>query len=372
MSLNNPVPGSQWVSELQGAGTLWLTSSVTPSTGIPNRHDLPTLAKNVTVSNNDPTFANSVSFATTLSGTLLTTNTFLLQGRQAVSIDIKAKSIFIKSENNAATSYSIAAALTNIHTRSYYENDNITITWSPLNFSPTTWLKSDTGLVLNGSKVSQWNDQSGNNNHFTQSTAERQPILTSSLYNNLPGVWWGYPTAAAIDTKKMISTNSYQISNDIEWYVIAYISTEDYTAQLARPVGFQTSFALTQEDDGYTNRYQMSPSYTTADMYPIFIPGGVTQRLTSYVTKNVPILLSLRRNGNIAKGILDNNVVSTARGTNMSTARQFVLGGVRVNDTTPFAGSMFEIITFNRYLSTNERYALLYYFSRRYNQSWIQ
>lgn len=37
------------------------------------------------------------------------------------------------------------------------------------------WVHGDAGVVLNGSNVSQWVDQSGSGNHFAQSTANRQP-----------------------------------------------------------------------------------------------------------------------------------------------------------------------------------------------------
>ena len=42
------------------------------------------------------------------------------------------------------------------------------------------WLKHDTGITLNGSDVSGWNDQSGNDNHAAQATASRQPEYDSS------------------------------------------------------------------------------------------------------------------------------------------------------------------------------------------------
>ncbi len=41
------------------------------------------------------------------------------------------------------------------------------------------WLKHATGITLNGSDVSAWNDQSGNNNHAVQTTASRQPEYNS-------------------------------------------------------------------------------------------------------------------------------------------------------------------------------------------------
>lgn len=41
------------------------------------------------------------------------------------------------------------------------------------------WYKFQTGITLNGSNVSKWDDQSGNNVHLTQSTATQQPSYNS-------------------------------------------------------------------------------------------------------------------------------------------------------------------------------------------------
>ena len=41
------------------------------------------------------------------------------------------------------------------------------------------WYKFQTGITLNGSNVSQWDDQSGNNVHLAQSTATQQPAYNA-------------------------------------------------------------------------------------------------------------------------------------------------------------------------------------------------
>jgi hypothetical protein len=57
------------------------------------------------------------------------------------------------------------------------------------------WYKADTGVTTDGSgNVSQWNDQSGNNKHATQSTAGNQPLLSSTLMpigSNMPVIAYG-------------------------------------------------------------------------------------------------------------------------------------------------------------------------------------
>jgi len=57
--------------------------------------------------------------------------------------------------------------------------------WNPLTVSGCLcYLTADAGITLNGSNVSQWSDQSGNGNHFTQPTAGKQPAFVTSGINS--------------------------------------------------------------------------------------------------------------------------------------------------------------------------------------------
>lgn len=61
--------------------------------------------------------------------------------------------------------------------------------WSPAQLtSLKAWYKSDTGVSLNGAKVTQWNDQSGNSNHLTQATEDKQPGFSASQLNGYPAI----------------------------------------------------------------------------------------------------------------------------------------------------------------------------------------
>lgn len=50
------------------------------------------------------------------------------------------------------------------------------------------WYKADAGVILNGSNISSWQDQSGNNNHLVQTDTASQPTLINNALNNLPAV----------------------------------------------------------------------------------------------------------------------------------------------------------------------------------------
>lgn len=64
---------------------------------------------------------------------------------------------------------------------------------SALPFVPTDiagcqlWLKADAGITKDGSNyVSQWADQSGNNNHAVQATGSAQPLWVDDELNGMP------------------------------------------------------------------------------------------------------------------------------------------------------------------------------------------
>ncbi len=48
------------------------------------------------------------------------------------------------------------------------------------------WLKSDQGVILNGTTVNRWVDQSGNGNDAIQADASRQPLLVAGALNGKP------------------------------------------------------------------------------------------------------------------------------------------------------------------------------------------
>lgn len=78
------------------------------------------------------------------------------------------------------------------------------------------WLDANQLALSNGSAVETWDDESGNNNPFTQSTATRRPIFTSNAINGNPAV-------------RFDGTDDYLISdaiseldndNSISWFIV--------------------------------------------------------------------------------------------------------------------------------------------------------
>ena len=70
-----------------------------------------------------------------------------------------------------------------------------TTPWTPALIATSAWYDSNVGITEVGNLVSQWDDQSGNNNHMVQADGAQQPTYTASdaLVNNHPTV--GTPSA---------------------------------------------------------------------------------------------------------------------------------------------------------------------------------
>lgn len=73
-------------------------------------------------------------------------------------------------------------------------NKNVTVTYGGVTSAPATYTvtqpsslyagyRADSGITLNGSNVSQWNDFTGNGRHLTQATSSRQPGYGSNSVN---------------------------------------------------------------------------------------------------------------------------------------------------------------------------------------------
>jgi hypothetical protein len=62
------------------------------------------------------------------------------------------------------------------------------------------WLRTDAGVVLNGSQVSQWLDQSGNGRNASMATASRQPFFVSGALNGKPVLRFNGAQSMYLDT----------------------------------------------------------------------------------------------------------------------------------------------------------------------------
>lgn len=93
--------------------------------------------------------------------------------------------------------------------------------WTPdeLGASLALWLDADDAstITLNGSKVSQWSDKSGNNRHAAQATAANQPTYTASN-----AVLAGKPSVGALSPAGTVGVVTPPFSARTLFFVTAY------------------------------------------------------------------------------------------------------------------------------------------------------
>lgn len=122
MSYDNPRAGFSSASEFTVSGLPWVTSSVAPAAGSPQRFDFPKVTRTITVSNRDSTFGNTLSIAFTRGGIISGTGgigqqKFILHGGQSETFELRVNRLFLQGENGTPP-YSILAGLTAIDANS--------------------------------------------------------------------------------------------------------------------------------------------------------------------------------------------------------------------------------------------------------------
>lgn len=136
------------------------------------------------------------------------------------------------------------------------------------------WYKADAGITLNGSTVSQWNDQSGYNNHLKQSTAANQPTYTTGAINSLPALSFdGTNDSMQLDAtitgfgsmtffivyKRTANTSQAVLSNGASTYMYLQYGSSFYIGNNAKSAAMTTNVwylrAGTGKNDGTGTEY---------------------------------------------------------------------------------------------------------------------
>jgi hypothetical protein len=236
------------------------------------------------------------------------------------------------------------------------------------------WLKGDAGVVTNSSgQVSQWQDQSGNTNHASQTNTNSQPLLVHP-----PGL--GGAAALRFDATLngtngdyLNGTEDVGVSNAMTAFTVYnafsnVIGAFDWGAAVwfvGAPQGFQASrgFAILR---GMTDLSTWSVNYPA----PFIVPTNTYRICTDRLDTNLS-----------AVEIFDNSVGSE---TNFSLATSglatpaagYYVGGVNPSlaDTGTgysrcFDGDIAEVIIYKGYLSESDRLAVLNYLQQKYSLS---
>jgi hypothetical protein len=218
------------------------------------------------------------------------------------------------------------------------------VSFSPLDLSGLSfWVKGDTGITLNGSKVSAWADQSGNGKNLIQNTAGNQPTYLSSAKNGKPGVRF---TVAAT----------------------SFMSTSNFTSAIAHPMVFivytqSQIVAGNQEyvfDCGGGDRVQMNKNQNNRTA---IYAGAQIQ-----VTETYPLSWRIRclaYNGSNGK-MFTNGSQTVSGNVGTQTMPNFVVG--RWAGGSAYSEfDVTEILIYNSILSDSDRNKVEGYLNRKYS-----
>ncbi|HEX7862192.1 MAG TPA: Ig-like domain-containing protein [Verrucomicrobiae bacterium] len=227
---------------------------------------------------------------------------------------------------------------------------------------PTTglqlWLRADTGVTTNATgAVSQWQDQSGNNNHALQTDDTRQPRVIANALNAKPVLRFD----GTDDFLNVTTSPSLDIPGDIASFAV--IRVDDYanynsiwgkTAGANGNIPAPTDFYLIQ-GNGFPQLYRGDGSAF----------GNVQAERA--VRANSYVVLGFRQAGTEITHYLNGNI----NGTGEITATPFDAGtdlkiGTREDLFTKLKGDMAELLIYNEALTEAQVNTAMNYLRTKY------
>ncbi|MCS7305833.1 MAG: LamG domain-containing protein [Thermoguttaceae bacterium] len=214
---------------------------------------------------------------------------------------------------------------------------------------PTTglsvWLKSDAGLVVDGSGyVQTWQDQSGQGNHATQSTSGIQPSKVDNFWAGRPVVRFD----GSDDRLQLPTTAGLGIQNhDYEMFLVARSQSSGIQFIISGGVNEHYEVHLNSTAGGQGVRFIPNPPWTTQA-----VDYGTHQQFTNGAFH----AFGARVDGNIGY-IRVNGVQSTDTATGaQSTQNVNLYLGTRGNAASyPLGGDLAEVLIYKRALTPAER-----------------
>lgn len=209
--------------------------------------------------------------------------------------------------------------------------------FSPLDIANLRlWLSADTGLVLNGNKVTQWKDLSGQTNDATQSIMNAQPLLASQAMYSFSGVRFD-------DIDDAMTTNLNISSGDFTVIVL-------YNCYSAIPHA--------QRVVNGSNNFLIGPWGGNYDVFSGVFLGGKLIAPPSYVIQSVVIDSTPN-----AKNYINNLLYGQVSGHNYPGQIGLAAAG---SNAESFDGNLMELIIYKNSLSDSLRNLVEQYLSNKY------
>lgn len=211
--------------------------------------------------------------------------------------------------------------------------------------SPTLWLKSDKGITLDSSgNVEEWQDQSGNNYHMTQSNAANRPAY---LYNKI-----NYKPTLQFNGTAAYMTNSFgqDLSQPNTFFAVWKVDLEDDIVSIQMLID---GISSTKRNMFYMldNKCYMLAGNNVV-VYNKSLP-------FSYILHTVYF-------NNASSKVYENSILQNS---NLNVGSQPISGltiGANQSRANKLYGSICEIIMYNTLINETERISIENYLKMKY------
>ena len=220
------------------------------------------------------------------------------------------------------------------------------------------WLKSDAGVTLAGSGVSQWADQSGNGRNATQTSATSRPTVVANALNGLP--------ALSFDGVNDFMTFTMPVNGLTGMTVIVVAANS--ADRTGGSTNGESAAVFWNELNSWGSIY-LSPFQTNVKFR---FGTGQTGNLPSYTRPasigNAFSVSTAIKNRTTDSLYVNGTLVVSQPGKLTTIANTQNLGNIGrgYNNNTFFPGLITEVIVYNRALSDAERQAVEGYLTSKY------
>jgi hypothetical protein len=220
------------------------------------------------------------------------------------------------------------------------------------------WLKSDTGVTVDGSSVTEWLDQSGNGNDATASGSE-SPSYNATGINGLPSIDFnGEDQMVTIASSSSLNITASSV------FMVMKRDGDGVSNDVILMKNGDTAY-----DDGAFGIVLFSSATNWA--FGINEGGGWSDYNTSFdVSNNNPHIIGFRVNNLYSYPHQDNQVGSDFGGKIITiTDGTLQIGGYNASfgASEYFYGKIAEVIIYNRFVSDLEKQSIMLYLNAKYS-----
>lgn len=209
----------------------------------------------------------------------------------------------------------------------------------------TIWLAADSNVSVSSGKVTQWNDLSGNNNHFIAPLVGDQPnYVAGTVLNGFTGIVFD-------GTDRLESLNTFSFSNATV-FVVSTQNTGD--ANFGRLIDHSYNLGF------WLGKY--------GGIGGGFIEGGAPYGNYNALADNKPAILSIVRNGATSSYFLNSS--GFAMPTRTTAATPTAINKISLGSTITGANlgkkNIYEVIIYSSSLTASDRLAVETYLRDKY------